>query len=542
MPESSQELFMPTNQEIQEANKPKVEPSLFTKTIKRLKTSGQIAMLSVVLATACDKADKQDREPNTNHSPQTQQTIDNMPSQETVTDHQSEIQKLKTEIGLDKTSSPEQKNLTTEALNRYEIVYQNIDKLVQVYEANKTNGEPTLLTQQREKYGHMDFSPIWNDKYKNQDEFLKDQIFFLHDQKIIKQTIEKMTSSQNLTNIEIEDTIAQNLADLDLSDSIYLEVNSQNEAAWNFDPNISQEVVSTLSDVKPLSNVRIRVEPGFSGAKFTPYPPTITMGEGTPAEIVIHEAGHATDIVENPNILKNISPEKAIEIYIARNKAILETRQYDNYEEIFSESRLNASRKIQDNEPLTQDELNAGISYLSNRILTNPTSGRGSQLTENVFAQHLKSQNIEDLKLGTNLYKTNQEFMAVEAANLARLADQNPFFKITIDAIKANPDLFENYYGGANQEFPVAFSGRPAQNYYDTLQAEFAPAVLFTRLMQNDPEIMSSFPEAERESILEKVILQAEALEREQIAEGFHEAVLNGRSEAFTAYLQALSN
>lgn len=543
----SAEIPIPTQEEQQEANK-LVEPKTFARRNKiplrlRMMTGVLgIGLMSQALSVACgaSRGDRDDYNQNVPVSTETSGTTpptaspeisESSPNQETT--HSQKFAKIREKI-QNSQDIESTKTHALETINRTETIYNNISKLVEAYEAEQTDGKPTLLVQTRQMYKDLDLTPLWQGEYASEEDFLKDQVFFLKHQRILEETLTTVAQGNLAGSQQIEEAFTKSLIEMGISDA-YLNLNSEKSQGWQFAPNVPQEIIDALSQTQTIGTTQVIIDASIQGGKFDAFPPTIRLNEHPTAGTALHEKEHAQDIYANPNNLKFIDPKKAVRIMIARNNAVLETRNWDEWEKIYSETSLNANNKSQ---ALTEEEVNSKISFSADRMLVNPTSDRGAALSEPIFKPYIKSPKMDEVIANVDmntLYKTTDDFLNSQSQNLDTIAAENPLLGLTITAIRQHPQSFQAYFG--REPF-----GRTASQYFKVMSDEFSPIILSSKMLSNSQDITGILSDGQKLDITQKLFTLIPHMSEEQVAEGAFRAQTAGDTQPFVKYINEINN
>jgi len=405
------------------------------------------------------------------------------------------------------------------------------------------DGTPTLLAQERSIFENLDLEQLWEGNFSNQDEFLENQIPFMHDKRILNQTVAILGGSTDLTLGEIKESLIQKSSEFLVPLDIYLQVNSrpQNSSeiitSFNADTQIQAQIQKKSTHIKAIldrlpiiGDLKIQIEKDVRGGIFNwkPYA-LIKIGLSTPDETLIHEFAHSLDPENNPLLLRSFTPQEFVRLMIARNKAILDPkwgRTYNSWQKIYSNFRFFDLTPEAEKQPMRPEEFAYASSFEPNTIWIKPTLEKGTPFTESIFSKYLSSPIVEQLIADNQVkYKSLQEFLEKETANLDRVSSENKYLDEVIKIVKENYQVFSLHFGPTDQQPIPGYLGIPAGTYWQVIRNDFGPLILAQGLLENDEEIKNLFPSEDLKQITDEIRILIFVINREQFANGIQKTI-----------------
>lgn len=500
-------MSLPTEREIIESNKPRKEPTPFEKILRKLKTTGQIALLSTVLATACRSADTK---------PIPTSTIDTRPTATAPI-----IPTKETPATLP--TATESAEPTKETIN-YERVLDVLNNFEKSYEAHQENGKPILLTQVENQYAQMDLDPIVKrDGYTSRQAWLEDQIFFLHDKKMLDQVLAAQKSDA-LTPEQKQAALDNLKYTFSVQPEIYAAVGSERGKQKNLDIKITaadqtqaQETAQIVRNAAEseglLTDIEVDIVDNFSqgdlaSEHFIVRPnPTMPIVAGSDLVYARHGLIHGQDILLNPPIIKSLNPEEAVTIMISQNAAVANLSEYSNVPPNISLERI---RAVDSGAKLTDSQfknlVNSAAStkfqeiFKIDQFLTSPTFTSVADTddrTYNSFAQALTGE---------------QQF-------IRQISSENKTWALIFEKMYQNPDLFATYFGTPNPNQENSNINLHRMAFYRTIEDQLAGRIIASALLKNDPGI-SLFTNEEKDQLEDSLIRAISATNSELLASG----------------------
>lgn len=523
---------------------PKKEPTVFQKVGSRLMREGRIAVLGLVLAAACNNAEKTAVKtpavpiPN---APVAQESIEAMPSQETViTDPQIASEKISRMI--ESSNAPQdQKDQLKEQFAQQEQARQSLSLLEAEYEAEKTNGIPTLLAQTENMFDNMYLKPIWENDYPSEEAYLESLIFFLHDKRKIDNTFLTAANLPDAKFVDIQSLIQHLPLTLQAQVETYAKMNTQKEPTITFGEiqsnnpddvaNNQQEQARLREQIDKLpliSNIKITFGNISSGDFNISTGEAILGANNNPVDLINHVViGHGQDIYDNYAMLESLSPKDIIRLMIARNNAVLDPKvgiQYLDPEKIYSPNRKESFIKLNAHEPLNLEEFGAQISeYPTNYFLG--FANREGNSDFNPFNRILKSQTLEklareEITMTTPIVdKTFSGFLEKVTEDVANIDAENKLTGILFQRIIEKQELYKLRFGEDTTNSNPNFGFTKGETF-KTLKRELLPEELTRAIFENDREVLSAIPPNQLKQLLKDIVDLAMATNREQQAVG----------------------
>lgn len=565
MTEIGAEIPLPAKQDVEEVNSPKKEPSLFRKLGSKLMQAGQIGLLSSVLITACDKAEKDSTPTEVFTTPAVIRTVENLPSEVPViveTPQSENIMSFTESVSqirgkIESAPSTPSRQEAFNSLENLEKTYDGISQLVEASDNKSENGIPVLVSQQKALFRDLDLKHLWQDKYENEEEFLKDLIFFYRDEKVLTRMSNDL-ARQNLSSEEMRVAINDVVNSTVINAENYRNIGTEGtrELIPVTQDGTLEKILPKLQQIPRLTEVKLKLDPQLRRGEFEDSTSTINFGPGMSEDVLLHllqhELGHANDILAtsvyfsensqeqflpngNASILKNATATEAVNLYIARNELVLKTAQYGDTEKTYSPAYRSWLAKSSSGEELTPEETEASVSYYARSIITDPESR--SPLKKQIFAGYLESPTLESQTTNAEprTYNTLEEFLEGEAENLSLVEEENKLLAVVINKIKENPEIYKNYYPN-NPNFKFTTT-----NIFRDIKNEFAPHILLSEWL-NNTQTTNLVTKSEKEVLTNRIITVIQTVNREQMAEVFSNGQLQASQEYRNLIKQITTN
>lgn len=207
-----------------------------------------------------------------------------------------------------------------------------------------------------------------------------------------------------------------------------------------------------------------------------------------------HEWAHATNIEQNNSIAGNLSPAELVKLATLHQKAITDSdygRQYGTLDQLFSPyNELN---------PYTA----GASSYPSEIFITNTEANSQEKLYKiephefAVNSQTGEKLTVEEvvkiLELGPNHYQNTQEFITAKLAQLEKLSQTSPFYRVFVEMLKKDPSTMDNLATKVGQNSIANINNTSEGDYLRFFVEYYCDSVFTVGLLNGNPEITSVF-------------------------------------------------